>query len=224
MALQRRHNRRGSGTLAGGGPAAEPVSTRNCNARLPKCDAALDAVPRDYARDRFDRDLRSGAGPVPEVARRRAPGEMRGRMDDEAFERRLAAVPRERTQLLPALLLAEQTSGYISDGALRRIAAHLRLTVNEVEGVATAYPELHREPRRAPVVAVCTGTACNCAGAQEVLARLEEMAQTGSLEVEEVACSFLCAVGPIVEIDGLRHGRVSPDGLAALLERGELDG
>ena len=59
-------------------------------------------------------------------------------MDDAEFARLLAALPRQRGALLPALLLMQRTYGYVSDDAVQAIAAHLRLTVNVVEGVATA--------------------------------------------------------------------------------------
>jgi len=139
--------------------------------------------------------------------------------------KRLGALPRERTQLLPALLLAQAHLGYVSDWAVERIASHLRLTVNDVEGVATSYPELRRRPPGAHVVRVCTGLPCWTAGSERVLAALEaalrvragETTADGRVTLEEIACCFVCAVAPAVEVDGRCAGRLTPEATTALV-------
>lgn len=131
-------------------------------------------------------------------------------MTREPLERALDSIARERTELLPALLLAEGERGFISDESIQNIASHLRLTVNDVDGVATAYPDLHRAERAPRVVRVCTGLACACAGAGALMTRLREQAEAvGSVAVEETACLFSCAVAPVVEVDGQCYGRVT---------------
>jgi NADH:ubiquinone oxidoreductase subunit E len=135
----------------------------------------------------------------------------------------LAAVPPERNQLLPALHLTQELFGYIPDRAVELVAAHVRMTVNEVEGVATAYPELHRHPLGRRVIRVCTGLGCWTAGAERIVAALENacgvrLGQTsddGALTLEATPCCFVCGVAPVVEIDGVLHGRVTPESAPA---------
>jgi NADH:ubiquinone oxidoreductase subunit E len=141
------------------------------------------------------------------------------------FVQRMGALPPERAQLLPALLLAQAHLGYVSDWAIERIASHLRLTVNDVEGVATSYPELRRRPLGAHVVRTCTGLPCWTAGSERVLAALEaalgvragETTPDGRVTLEEVACCFVCAVAPAVEVDGRCRGRLTPEATMALV-------
>ncbi len=156
---------------------------------------------------------------------RRAPSADQLGMAWRRFERQLRALPRQRTQLLPALLLAQAAFGYVSDQAVEQIAAHLRLTPHAVEGVATSYPELRRQPSGAHVVRVCTGVSCWTAGSDQLLVTVAAMlgVQGGAsgadspVSVEEVPCCFLCAVAPVVEIDGICHGRASVERVRALV-------
>jgi NADH:ubiquinone oxidoreductase subunit E len=144
---------------------------------------------------------------------------------DDRFGRLLAALPRERTQLLPALLLAQEAFGHVPNPAIERIAAHLRLTVNDVEGVVTAYPDMRRRPTGARVVRVCTGLSCATAGAERLVAVLTstlglvpgKTAPDGSITLEASACCFVCGVAPVVEVDGVSYGRVDEETLAALV-------
>src|SRR5204863_9662418 len=137
----------------------------------------------------------------------------------------LARFPRERTWLLPALREVQHAERWLSPDALDAVAAHLRVPASEVWGVATHYPELRLARPGRRIVRVCTGVACAALGARELLTRCQqrfavragETAADGSATVEELDCAFACAVGPVIEIDHIRRGRVTMDELDAAL-------
>jgi NADH:ubiquinone oxidoreductase subunit F (NADH-binding)/NADH:ubiquinone oxidoreductase subunit E len=138
----------------------------------------------------------------------------------------LARFPRERTWLLPALQAAQEAQGYLPEGALREVAAHLRVPASEVWAVATGYPEFRLAPRGRHHVRVCTGVSCALLGGRallEAVARrygVEPGAAGGDrpLTLEEADCFFECSVAPLVEVDGAYRGRVTPED-AGRLER-----
>jgi NADH-quinone oxidoreductase subunit F len=140
-------------------------------------------------------------------------------MNESEFDRALVALPRERTQLLPALLLAQENLGHVPDWAVERIAAYLRLTRNDVEGVASSYPELRRRPAGAQVIRVCSGLSCWAAGGDRLLATLEgslgirtgETTPDSTITLEETPCAFVCATAPVVELDGVCRGRATEE-------------
>jgi NADH:ubiquinone oxidoreductase subunit F (NADH-binding)/NADH:ubiquinone oxidoreductase subunit E len=145
-------------------------------------------------------------------------------LETNGFLKRLAALPRQRTQLLPALLLTQEEFGFVSDSAVVEISSHLRLTLNDVEGVVTAYPELRRAPAGRRIVRVCTGPACLAAGGQRLLDGLTSAigirssdASTGGIALEETACCFCCAMAPVLEFDGRCQGRLSSKQAEAIL-------
>ncbi len=136
----------------------------------------------------------------------------------------LTRFPRERTWLLPALEAVQEAIGYLPDSALAEIGAHLRVPQSEVYGVATHYPELRLAPRGKHHVRVCGGVSCALAGGgalrEAIISRYGvEPGGTGAdkeLTLEEADCVFECSVAPLVEVDGVCHGRVTPEDIGRL--------
>jgi NADH:ubiquinone oxidoreductase subunit F (NADH-binding)/NADH:ubiquinone oxidoreductase subunit E len=130
--------------------------------------------------------------------------------------RALAAFPRERQWLLPALHAVQHACGWLPEPALAEVAAHLRVPASEVYGVASHYPEFRLAPRGRHHVRVCTGVPCTLLGGQALLetlarARGVKPGETGAerpLTLEAVDCLFACSMAPIAEIDGVMHGRL----------------
>lgn len=130
----------------------------------------------------------------------------------------LQRFPRERQWLLPALQAVQEAAGSLSEEALAITAAHLRVPVSEVYGVATHYPELRLRPRGRHHVRVCTGVSCALQGGREWLAAVA--ARLGvtpgrwtagdRVSVEAADCLFACAVAPAAEVDGVVRGRLTP--------------
>lgn len=119
------------------------------------------------------------------------------------FRERLTEFPRERGQLLPALWAAQETLGWVTGEAIVAIAGRLRIPVSEVDGVASAYPDLQRaEP--VPTVRVCSGPACTCTGAELLATALAR-----GVRIERVPCLFACTQAPAIEIGEHVYGRMT---------------
>ena len=127
----------------------------------------------------------------------------------ERLAERLAGVPRERSQTLPALHLLHALEGYLPLEGLEAVAAWLRVSRSELYGVATSYTEFRLEAPAAATVAVCSGLSCRIAGSAALSAALRAAGRT----VEERECFFYCAVAPVVEVAGAVVGRVSTGSL-----------
>ena len=93
---------------------------------------------------------------------------MRGPDPSAELVEALAPFPRERTWLLPALRAAQEALGHLPEAALAQVAAHLRVPLSEVWGVATGYPELRLAPRGHHHARVCTGVSCALLGGGEL--------------------------------------------------------
>lgn len=138
----------------------------------------------------------------------------------------LTDFPRQRTWLLPALDSVQRSAGWVSPEALSEIAAHLRVPLSEVWGVATGYPEIRLTAPGRRLVRVCTGPSCSARGGRRLLAECEARlgvragatTADGGVTLEEVDCAFACGVAPVVEVAHRRHGRVSVSDLGRVLE------
>jgi len=127
---------------------------------------------------------------------------------------------------LPALHAPRHEAGWVSPEALAAIAAHLRVPLCEVYGVATHYyPEVRLTKQGVRLVRVCTGVSCRVTGGGTLLSACEERlgiragetSRDGTVTLEEMDCAFDCAVAWVVEVDGSQVGRVQAADLPDLL-------
>ncbi len=67
-----------------------------------------------------------------------------------------ARYPVARSAVMPALYIAQQEEGYITQDGLRAVAETIGLTVDDVESVATFYTMYYQQPLGKKVIKVCT--------------------------------------------------------------------
>src|SRR5207302_10628679 len=75
-----------------------------------------------------------------------------------------ARYPVARSAVMPALYIAQQEDGYISQEALQAVAEAIGLTVDDVESIATFYTMYYRQPPGKKVLKVCTSISCYLRG------------------------------------------------------------
>ena len=124
-----------------------------------------------------------------------------------------------RGPLLPVLHEVVATHGYVTDDDVLVVAEVLNLSRADVHGVVTFYHDLRRTPPVAHRVALCRGEACQARGAEGLYAvASDRWAGSADVEVGEVFCLGLCAVGPSGTVDGALHAALSADRLDALTD------
>lgn len=125
-----------------------------------------------------------------------------------------------KDSVIVALQKAMQEQGYISRDAVAKIAEQFHISPTEVYATASFYQQFSFTPKGKHIISVCLGTACFIAGAQEILAMLEqelgikegEITADGKFSLERnVRCLGQCAAAPIVRIDDqvYEHATVS---------------
>ena len=126
----------------------------------------------------------------------------------------------DRGPLMPVLHDVMEELGHIAREDVETIADALNLSVADVHGVVSFYPDFRTEPSAAHTVALCRGEACQSVGAESLYDATR--ARAGSLgagvEVAEIFCLGNCALGPSGTVDGRLHGRLSAERLDALTE------
>ena len=124
-----------------------------------------------------------------------------------------------RGPLLPILHEVVATHGYVDDDDVPVVAEVLNLSRADVHGVLTFYHDLRRTPPPAHRVSLCRGEACQARGGEGLYAvATDRWAGSPDVEVGEVFCLGLCAVGPSGTVDGTLHAALSPGRLDALAE------
>jgi len=143
-------------------------------------------------------------------------------MDEGALATLLHGFRRERTDLLPILIAAQETLGHLSEATLAAIAHHVHVPESEVFGVATSYSELRFTPRAGVQLEACTGLSCLLAGARGLVDELSSSLPAG-VSVEEHPCRFRCDRAPVVHVRGryVDHAKPAPV-LAALADPADV--
>ncbi len=130
----------------------------------------------------------------------------------------LAPYRDKKGALIPVLQKVQEKFGYLSEEAVSEIAKFLKLSPNQVFGVASFYAQFRFHPQGEHTVKVCQGTACHVRGAPRILEAVEQELgiQPGGtttdrkFSLERVACFGACALAPVVVIDGTVYGSMTP--------------
>ena len=117
--------------------------------------------------------------------------------------------PEKRSAMMPLLYVASLEHSYVSNDAMREVAALTGVTPVQVESVASFYTMFKREPVGTYLISVCTSVACYLRNADEVLEAVEGTAGVDSgetthdrnISVEHVECIGACGGAPAVQVN-----------------------
>jgi NADH-quinone oxidoreductase subunit E len=138
----------------------------------------------------------------------------------------------ERAELVPVLQRIQAICGYLTREAIEDIARWLKISENEIYGVATFYAQFRFTPPGLHHLKVCLGTACHVKGGEQMLAvmkrRLEinpgETTADGKYDLERVACLGCCALAPVVTFDDKTYAQMSVLKLIGILDEHKKTG
>ncbi|MFX1261459.1 MAG: NADH-quinone oxidoreductase subunit NuoE [Promethearchaeota archaeon] len=130
-------------------------------------------------------------------------------------------------QVIPRLQEIQERFGYIPQQAVEWLSSKLRLSPQEIYGVATFYNYFRFNPPGKHEIRVCLGTACHVGGGEKLLDALSEKLsiQPGETTTDErynlerVACVGACALAPNIVMDDEVHGRMTQRSLKRLLDK-----
>ena len=139
----------------------------------------------------------------------------------------LTKYPPERGQsaVIPLLWLVQKQEGWVSEPAIRAVAAMLSMPVIRVLEVATFYTMFQLHPVGKHHLQLCGTTPCMLRGAEDLKAVCRkrigapfEVTADGLFSWEEMECLGACVNAPVVAIHDYYHEDLTPQDLEALLD------
>src|SRR5260370_16225772 len=127
---------------------------------------------------------------------------------------------------MPALDLAQEELGHLTQEAMSEVASALQLDPGYVEGVATFYTLFHLKPIGKHNFYVCTNLSCMLRGANEMVDHLkgaigvheaEQVSKDGLFSYEEVECLGACEYAPVARLHRRYQGDLTPEKIGALV-------
>ncbi|TRX55756.1 NADH-quinone oxidoreductase subunit NuoE [Thalassomonas sp. M1454] len=144
----------------------------------------------------------------------------------------IAAIEHETTLLeyreaagIEALKIVQNNRGWISDDSLFAIANLLQMPVSQLEGVATFYNLIYRQPVGKYVIHLCDSISCYLTGFETIADYLQQelgigFGQTSSdglFTLLTNACLGGCDKGPTMMIDGKHYQHLTVDAVQTIL-------
>jgi NADH-quinone oxidoreductase subunit E len=134
-----------------------------------------------------------------------------------------------REDLIPILTEINHVLGYIPPEAFNEVSRQLRVPVGQLFSVASFYEMLSTKPRGRHLVQFCESAPCHVVGGREVWRSLkealaiepDETSADGKWTLRATSCLGVCAVGPVVVVDGDMYGNVTPKQVTEILARYE---
>lgn len=139
----------------------------------------------------------------------------------------LQRYPEPRAALLPALWVAQRQFGYLTIEVMKLVATRLGIPESHVVSTATFYTMFHKRPIGRCHVQICKNISCYLRGADELFDVVDkklgighgETSRDNAFTLEGVECLAACGRAPVVRMDEDYHEWVTPEDMAALLER-----
>jgi NADH-quinone oxidoreductase subunit E len=147
-------------------------------------------------------------------------------MDNKKIDQIIDKHGGEPSSLIQVLLEIQSEHHWLPMDALKRVSEKLRVPMTRIQHITTFYKAFSLVPKGRHEIHICMGTACHVRGAQRVLDMVQDM--TGikpgetdldlNFSLETVNCLGCCALGPVMEIDGKTHGKMTPAETADVLK------
>ncbi len=123
----------------------------------------------------------------------------------------------KRTSLISILHDIQDRYNHLPQGALKRVASRLDMNLNDIYGVATFYKSFSLIPKGEHSITLCLGTACHVRGGPKILREMKrqlgvEPGQTTKdkkFSLNVVNCLGVCAIGPVMLVDGKFYGEMN---------------
>lgn len=123
----------------------------------------------------------------------------------------------EPGDLIPVLQRTQAAYGYLQPEAIGKISRWLKMSENEIYGVATFYAQFRFHPPGKHHIKVCLGTACHVQGGEQILETAKthldvetgETTKDGQFDIDRVACLGCCALAPVVTVDDKTYSQMS---------------
>ena len=148
-------------------------------------------------------------------------------LEKEEIRSELAHAATKASASVDALNIVQRHRGWVSDEAVKDVAAMLYITTDELDAVATFYSFIFRRPVGRHVILICDSISCWVMGYNPLLNILKTrlgIAFGGTTDDKRftllpISCLGACDRAPAVMVDEDLYGPVTPEMMEEILGR-----
>lgn len=138
----------------------------------------------------------------------------------------IAHVPYRSAVAIDALKIVQAHRGWISDESLRAIARHLNMSPDELDGIATFYNLIYRQPVGDKVILLCNSISCWIKGCDSLQQKISKQLGVGLGETTAdnrytllpVTCLGACDKAPVLMVGDDLHEDVDDEALRHMFD------
>ncbi len=128
---------------------------------------------------------------------------------------------------MPVMQAAQEIYGYLPIEVQKIIADGMKVSLEDVYGIATFYSLFTLNPQGKHQVSICMGTACYVKGAGEILEAIEknlgikggECTEDGNFSILETRCIGCCGLAPVITVNSNVYGKISVKEVDGILKK-----
>jgi NADH-quinone oxidoreductase subunit E len=147
--------------------------------------------------------------------------------NEQRIDEYITHYPVKRSAILPALHIAQEEHGYVTDDDVKYLAKRLDMRVNEVEEVVTFYSMYSRKPVGQYKLQVCRTISCHIAGCEKISEHISEklgvkVNQTtpdGKFTLQEVECLGFCDLAPVLQVNFDYYEKITTEKTDEIIEK-----
>ncbi|MBO4264863.1 MAG: NAD(P)H-dependent oxidoreductase subunit E [Clostridia bacterium] len=129
--------------------------------------------------------------------------------------------------MMPILQKAQGIYGYLPIEAMKIIAEHTGVSLEEIYGIASFYAQFSLNPKGKHAIAVCLGTACYVKGSKDILDRISlvlgleagNTSKDGKYSLEATRCIGACGLAPVMTVGNDVYGKVKKEDVDGILAK-----
>jgi len=150
-------------------------------------------------------------------------------MNNDRIDQIIETYGGEPSSLIQVMLDIQSENHWLPKEVLERISRKLKVPMTRIQHIATFYKAFSLVPKGRHRIHICMGTACHVRGAPRVLETVEnsigirpgETDLDLKFSLETVNCLGCCALGPVMEVDGETHGKMTSGQVSDILKNYE---
>jgi NADH-quinone oxidoreductase subunit E len=134
--------------------------------------------------------------------------------------------PTGRALTLPALWLAQEQFGWLSEDTMKYVAEQISVPFNHLYSVASFYTMYNKKPTGKFHIQVCTNISCQLLGSEKMVEFLctklgvkkNEITSDGKYSVSEVECLGSCGTAPVMQINDDYHEKLTAENIESIIQ------
>jgi NADH-quinone oxidoreductase subunit E len=150
-------------------------------------------------------------------------------LEVEEIEAEVARLPNRPAAAIDALKIVQSHRGWISDQSLAAIARQLTMSVEELDGIATFYNLIYRQPVGDEVILFCDSVSCWIMGGDKICQRIKqklaidygETTSDNRYTLLPVTCLGDCDHAPVMMVGETLHHDLSAASIDSIFSPSE---